>query len=84
MHGLFYELSPLGWAGSTWGVRPISQHLRMIPDFASYRGFLVLGGNQVGWPVVAQRCQRSGLFVYFWFFNHILTGVDVSAGIPHL
>lgn len=48
MHGLFYELSPLGWAGSTWGVRPISQHLRMIPDFTSFRGFLVLGGNQVG------------------------------------
>ena len=47
MHGLFYELSPLGWAGSTWGLRPISQHLRMIPDFTSFRGFLVLGGNQV-------------------------------------
>jgi hypothetical protein len=47
MHGLFYELSPLGWAGSTWGLRPICQHLRMIPDYTSYRGFLVLGGNQV-------------------------------------
>ncbi|XP_035828517.1 uncharacterized protein LOC101845042 [Aplysia californica] len=47
MHGMFYELSPLGWAGSTWGLRPISQHLRMIPDFTSFRGFLVLGGNQV-------------------------------------
>ncbi|KAI8740904.1 hypothetical protein BgiBS90_034995 [Biomphalaria glabrata] len=47
MHGMFYELSPLGWAGSTWGIRPISQHLRVIPDFTSFRGFLVLGGNQV-------------------------------------
>jgi hypothetical protein len=47
MHGLFYELSPLGWAGSTWGVRPVSQHLRMIPDFCSWNGLLVLGGNQV-------------------------------------
>ncbi|CAG5122323.1 unnamed protein product, partial [Candidula unifasciata] len=47
MHGLFYELSPLGWAGSTWGIRPISQHLRVVPDFTSFRGFLVLGGNQV-------------------------------------
>lgn len=45
--GMFYELSPLGWAGSTWGVRPISQHLRMIPDYCSWNGFLVLGGNQV-------------------------------------
>ncbi|XP_059152424.1 uncharacterized protein LOC131938421 [Physella acuta] len=47
MHGMFYELSPLGWDGSTWGVRPISQHLRVIPDFTSFKGFLVLGGNQV-------------------------------------
>jgi hypothetical protein len=47
MHGMFYELSPLGWAGSTWGIRPISQHLRVIPDFTSFRGLLVLGGNQV-------------------------------------
>uniref|UniRef100_A0A0B7B8Z5 Olfactomedin-like domain-containing protein n=1 Tax=Arion vulgaris TaxID=1028688 RepID=A0A0B7B8Z5_9EUPU len=47
MHGLFYELSPLGWAGSTWGIRPISQHIRVIPDFTSFRGLLVLGGNQV-------------------------------------
>jgi len=46
-HGMFYELSPLGWASSTWGVRPISQHLRVIPDFASYRGLLVMGGNEV-------------------------------------
>lgn len=29
------------------GVRPVSQHLRMIPDFCSFRGALVLGGNQV-------------------------------------
>ena len=47
MHGLFYELPPLVWGGAVWGIRPISQHLRMIPDFASFRGFLVLGGNQV-------------------------------------
>lgn len=45
--GLFYELSPLGWGGTTFGVRPISQHLRVVPDFASFRGFLVMGGNQV-------------------------------------
>ena len=45
--GQFYELSPLGWASATWGIRPVCRHLRMIPDFASYRGFLVLGGNQV-------------------------------------
>ena len=46
-HGMFYELSPLGWAGSTWGIRPISQHLRVIPDFCSFRGLLVKGGKEV-------------------------------------
>ena len=35
------------WGGAVWGIRPIAQHLRMVPDFASYRGYLVLGGNQV-------------------------------------
>ena len=44
---MFYELAPFTWGGAVWGVKPISQHLRMIPDFASFRGFLVLGGNQV-------------------------------------
>ncbi len=44
---MFYELSPLVWGGALFGVKPISQHLRMVPDFASFRGFLVLGGNQV-------------------------------------
>ena len=47
MHGLSYELSPLGWLTSTWGLRPISQHLRVIPDFDLFKGLLVLGGNQV-------------------------------------
>ena len=41
------EISPLGWGGAAWGVRPVAQHLRIVPDFASFRGFLVLGGNQV-------------------------------------
>lgn len=46
-HGMFYELSPLGWGAATWGVRPVSQHLRVVPDFASFRGMLVMGGNEV-------------------------------------
>jgi hypothetical protein len=47
MHGQFYELPAFAYGGAAWGLKPISQHLRMVPDFASYRGFLVLGGNQV-------------------------------------
>ena len=45
--GMFYEVSPVPYQGKVWGVRPISTHLRIIPDFCSFRGFLVLGGNQV-------------------------------------
>jgi hypothetical protein len=47
MHGLFYELPAFAYGGAAWGIKPISQHLRMVPDFASFRGMLVLGGNQV-------------------------------------
>ena len=47
MHGMFYEVPALAYGGATWGIKPIGQHLRMVPDFASWRGMLVLGGNQV-------------------------------------
>ncbi|GBF74346.1 hypothetical protein [Paenibacillus sp. 598K] len=46
-HGMFYEMSHNAYGGKVWGVRPISTHLRMIPDFCSWRGMLVLAGNQV-------------------------------------
>ena len=46
-HYMFYELSPLVYDNKVWGVRPISTHLRIIPDFCSWRGMLVLAGNQV-------------------------------------
>lgn len=45
--GMFYELSPVPFDGKIWGVRPIATHLRIIPDFCSWRGMLVLAGNQV-------------------------------------
>lgn len=41
--GLFYELVPHAYGGKVWGVRPVSTHLRMVPDFCTWRGFLVLG-----------------------------------------
>jgi hypothetical protein len=46
-HGMFYEMSPAAYGGQVWGIRPISTHLRVVPDFCAFRGFLVLGGNQV-------------------------------------
>lgn len=45
--GIFYELPTLAYEGKIWGVRPICTHLRMVPDFCSWRGMLVLGGDQV-------------------------------------
>lgn len=42
-HGTFYEL-PTDNAGGFAKIRPISSHNRVISDFASYRGLLVLGG----------------------------------------
>lgn len=44
--GMFYELSPVAFDGKIWGLNPISRHLRIIPDFCTYKGMLVLGGNQ--------------------------------------
>jgi len=45
--GMFYELS--GWLleGKLWGVRPVCSHLRVVPDFCSFAGLLVMGDNQV-------------------------------------
>jgi len=42
---MFYELSPHAYAGRIWGVRPISTHLTVVPDFCSWRGLLVLGSD---------------------------------------
>jgi hypothetical protein len=46
MHGLFFELQPVAWENAIWGVKPVCQHLRIIPDYTAFRGLLALGGNQ--------------------------------------
>ncbi|MFC4094885.1 hypothetical protein [Euzebyella saccharophila] len=45
-HGLFYEISYHTYSSMPWGIRPIAKHLRVVPDFCSWRGMLVFGGNQ--------------------------------------
>lgn len=45
-HGIFYELPSFAYHDHVWGILPICRHLRIIPDFCPYRGFLALGGNQ--------------------------------------
>lgn len=46
MHGLFYETPKLTYGGRYFGLKPICQHLRIVPDFCSWRGMLVFAGNQ--------------------------------------
>jgi hypothetical protein len=46
IHGMFYELQPIAFEDSIWGVKPVCQHLRTIPDYCAFRGLLALAGNQ--------------------------------------
>ncbi len=46
IQGMFYELQPVAFEGHIWGVKPVCQHLRIIPDYCAFRGLLALGGNQ--------------------------------------
>ncbi len=45
-HGMFYELSPMIFENTVWGVNPICAHLRIIPDYCSFRGLFVMAGNE--------------------------------------
>jgi len=44
-HGMFYELSPWAYGNRIWGIRPISTHLWVHGDFCTWKGLLVIGGD---------------------------------------
>ncbi len=44
--GMFYELPAMQYGGKVWGVRPVCTHLRIIGDFCSWNGLLVMAGDQ--------------------------------------
>jgi hypothetical protein len=46
IHGIFYGLPMMTYGGQVWGVRPISYHLRIVPDFCFWRGLFVMAGDQ--------------------------------------
>jgi hypothetical protein len=46
VHGMFYELQPIAFEGAIWGIKPVCNHLRTIPDYCSFRGMLALAGNE--------------------------------------
>ncbi|MCC6345262.1 MAG: hypothetical protein IT166_23880 [Bryobacterales bacterium] len=66
IQGSFFELQPIAFEGRIWGVKPICQHLRVIPDYTGFRGLLAVAGNETtangdANPVVGQ--PQSGI----WF-----------------
>ncbi len=46
IHGMFYDLQPIAFERAIWGVNPICAHLRIIPDYCSFRGMFAMAGNQ--------------------------------------
>lgn len=46
IQGMFYELQPIAFEGRIWGLKPVCNHLRIIPDYCSFRGLLALAGNE--------------------------------------
>ena len=46
IQGIFYELQPMPFEDAIWGVKPICNHLRIIPDYCAFRGMFAAGGNQ--------------------------------------
>lgn len=44
--GMFYELPSITYADAVWGIRPVASHLRVVGDFCSWNGLLVMAGDQ--------------------------------------
>jgi hypothetical protein len=45
--GIFYELPVMVYGGNMLSIKPVCNHLRVIPDFVYWRGMMVLAGDQV-------------------------------------
>ena len=87
--GIFYELPSMVYDGAVWGIKPISNHLRIVPDFVYWRGLFVMAGDQtdnaVGQP-------QSGLWFGqvddLWNFGKpsgwgsVWREEEVEAGVP--
>jgi len=44
--GMFYEIPAMTYGSRVWGVRPVCSHLRIVGDFCSWNGLLVMAGDQ--------------------------------------
>lgn len=47
MFGIMYELPVMSYGGHMMPIKPICNHIRVIPDFTFWRGMLVLAGDQI-------------------------------------
>ncbi len=66
-HGMFYELPAFTYYDSVWGIRPISTHLRVVPDFVSWRGMLVLAADMQEANVGRQDSRLGQRQSNLWF-----------------
>ncbi len=64
--GLFYELPAMTYADSVWGVRPVCSHLRIIGDFCSWNGLLVMAGDQTT-PISDANLEGGQPQANLWF-----------------
>lgn len=64
--GMFYEIPAMHYNDALWGVRPISSHLRIIGDFATWNGLLVLAGDQ-GTPIRTENVFAGQPQANLWF-----------------
>ena len=46
LFGIMYELPVMVYGGNMMPIKPVCNHLRVIPDFITWRGLLVLAGDQ--------------------------------------
>jgi hypothetical protein len=53
--GMFYELPAMTYDHAIWGIVPICRHLRIIGDYCSWNGLLVLAGDQAT-PINDSNC----------------------------
>ena len=68
IHGTFYEL-PRELSGGLAKIRPITTHNRMIYDYCSWRGMLILSGNLTNAVTDDHYIQSDDSKVGLWFGN---------------
>ncbi|OYN91442.1 hypothetical protein CGZ91_06280 [Parenemella sanctibonifatiensis] len=64
--GMFYEVPAMHYNNAMWGVRPIASHLRIIGDFCTWNGLLVLAGDQ-GTPIARENIFAGQPQANLWF-----------------